>query len=167
MPEIIDWIDESDQKLGEVDLDKAHNEALLHRLVVIYVLNTKGEILVQVRPSGRLDHSSAGHLGLNEDYDVAASRELCEELGICDAKLEEIGRGTYDGIEPEVEEKRIRHLYRLYQCKAKPRQLRKGEVKSAYWADPLKVWEEMKRDRENLKYCGNFKHSLELFLHPR
>lgn len=93
MSELVDLVDEKDAKIGEAYLTDAHNQAILHRLVVVYVTNSKGEILVQVRPSGRLDHSSAGHLGLNEQYGDAALRELCEELGICDAQLKEIGQG--------------------------------------------------------------------------
>lgn len=164
MDELVDLIDENDVKQGETFLSKAHNEGLLHRLAVTYVINAKREILVQVRPSGRHDHSSAGHLGINEEYQKAASRELCEELGICDVQLEEIAEGTYDGIEPEVGEKRIRHRYKLYVCKAEPGQLNEEEVRRVYWADPSKIWEDMKNDPNNRKYCGNFKHSLQLFL---
>lgn len=71
------WVDENDAVLGEVDREKAHKEGLLHRVAAIYLVNDRGEILVNERAKdGYLDHSSAGHVDVGESYLEAAKREL-------------------------------------------------------------------------------------------
>jgi isopentenyldiphosphate isomerase len=79
MDEVI-WVDEQDNILGSVTLDKAHLDGLLHRIAVVYLTNDLGQILIQERDDGRLDHSAAGHVDIGESYLEAAKRELAEEL---------------------------------------------------------------------------------------
>ena len=43
-------VDEKDNILGEISREKAHQEGLLHRISVIYLINEKKEILVNERP---------------------------------------------------------------------------------------------------------------------
>src|SRR3989338_4420810 len=86
------WVDNNDNVLGEITREKAHQEGLLHRVAVIYVVNDKNEILVNERAKdGYLDHSSAGHVDIGESYLEAAKRELEEELGISGIELQEVG----------------------------------------------------------------------------
>lgn len=105
MTELVEWIDKNDKVLGVVPLKKAHGEFLLHKIAVVYVVNSDGQILVQERLSGRLDHSAAGHVDPGESYEQAAKRELCEELGICGVELLEIGESTVNAIEPDNEKR--------------------------------------------------------------
>ena len=61
---------------------------LLHREVRVWVYNKKAEILFQKRSitkdayPGLLDASVDGPVGLNDNYNKAAIRELKEETGI-------------------------------------------------------------------------------------
>lgn len=161
------WVDEKDNILGKISREKAHKEGILHRIAVIYLTRDSGDILIQRRMSGRLDHSSAGHVDPGESYLEAAKRELCEELGVCGVKLKEIGESVSDEIEPEAGHNRVRHKYKIYGYRGEPKDLKKDEVKSVYWANPLEVYEDMKSDFGNEKYCGGFKDSLRCFLEAR
>lgn len=154
------WVDEQDAVLGEVTRQKAHEEGLLHRLVAIYLLNDKNDILVHERTKdGHLDHSSAGHVDVGESYLEAAKRELEEELGVAGAELQEIGvaksKDTWETGSCSV-------IFRVFICWAAPITLKADEVKSVYWADPKEVLEDMRAHPE--KYTNGFKNTLKLFL---
>lgn len=114
-------VDENDNELGVISIEKAHREGLFHRIVVVYLTKKNGQILVQERMSGRLDHSSAGHVDPGENYLEAAKRELKEELGI-ERELSELGKTISDEIEPEANNNRIRHIYKIFECQAGSRQ---------------------------------------------
>jgi len=160
------WVDEDDNELGIIPREKAHREALLHRIVVVYLVRANRDILIQERMSGRLDHSSAGHVDPGEDYLTAAKRELKEELGIeCD--LKEMGKVASKDVEPEADGNTIRHMSMIYVCNAEPGELAAGEVKSVFWANPHKIWNDMQHDPNNEKYCGGFKTSLAFYLNQQ
>ena len=107
------WVDENDQELGVIPVEKAHREGLLERVVVIYVTREDGQILVQERTDdGRFDHSSAGHVDPGEDYFQAAKRELKEELGI-ECGLVELGKTLSDESVPGEKPHRLRHLFKI------------------------------------------------------
>ncbi len=156
------WVDENDNVLGETTREKAHKEGLLHRVVVIYVVNDKGEIIVSERAKGEhlLDHSSAGHVDVGEDYLSAAKRELEEELGIADVELNEIGYAQAQDKKENIYDRK--HMFRVYVCKAAPVKLKYDEVKSVFWANPKEIYEDMQVNPG--KYTGGFKSTLKLFL---
>jgi len=160
------WVDENDNELGAITREKAHREGFIHRISVIYLTRKSGEILVQERMGGRLDHSCAGHVDVGEDYLQAAKRELKEELGI-ECELTELGKTISDEIKPEADQNRIRHIFKVYECEAEPGNLAENEVGSVFWANPKTIYEEMKSDDGNKKFCGGFKASLEFFLEKK
>lgn len=159
-------VDEKDHELGLVSREEAHRKGLLHRISVIYLTREDGSILVQERMSGRLDHSCAGHVEPGEDYADAAKRELMEELGIA-AELQELGKTSSGEIRPDRNHDHVRHIFIIFECRAEPGRLGKNDVKSVHWSDPKEVWEKMKTDPDNKKFCGGFKSSLEFFLKKR
>lgn len=146
--------------LGEITRQKAHQEGLLHRVAVIYVVNEKGEILVNERADGgHLDHSSAGHVDVGENYLEAAKRELEEELGIIGVELKDIGSTQAQDIGETFNSK---HMFRVYVCRAVPVKLKKDEVKSVFWANPKEVYGDMQVSPK--KYTGGFKNTIKLYL---
>lgn len=156
------WVDELDNELGVVSREKAHREGLLHRIAVVYLINESGQILIQHRTDGRLDHSSAGHVDVGEDYETAAARELQEELGVS-YEIAEIGKCLSD--EPDqTKHTHVRHIFKIFTAKGEPGKLAPREVKTVFWADPKAVWQEMQSDPENKKFCGGFTASLKLYL---
>ena len=88
MEEIIDLLDEKGKVIGEVSKEKAHKSGLFHRVVHVWILNDKNQILVQRRSKAKdfypnvWDVSFAGHIGAGETSLLSAIREGYEELGI-------------------------------------------------------------------------------------
>jgi isopentenyldiphosphate isomerase len=87
--ELFDLVDERDCVIGTVRRGDAHRDpSLIHRSVQILVTDGDGRILLQLR-SARKDlfpgyycASASGHVTAGETYDVTASREIMEELGV-------------------------------------------------------------------------------------
>jgi 16S rRNA (adenine1518-N6/adenine1519-N6)-dimethyltransferase len=80
-------VDDQDRLLGDATRAEVHGNNLRHRAVHIFVFNHLGELFLQKRSRRKdrhprlWDSSAAGHVDAGEDYDVAANRELREELG--------------------------------------------------------------------------------------
>lgn len=155
-------VDKDDNEIGKMPMIEAHQKNVLHRIVVIYVTNNEGQILIQERrDNGKLDHSSAGHVDPGETYYEAAKRELFEELGIKDIDLKEIGYSVSGG--PDGFGSHAYHRYKCYMCRATPGILDPEEVKSVYWADPKEILKDMESDGAH-KYTAGFKDSLKIYL---
>jgi 16S rRNA (adenine1518-N6/adenine1519-N6)-dimethyltransferase len=81
-------VDDQDRLLGDAARAEVHGNNLRHRAVHIFVFNHLGELFLQKRSRWKdrhpllWDSSAAGHVDAGEDYDVAANRELREELGV-------------------------------------------------------------------------------------
>lgn len=157
------WVDERDNVLGEIERGEAHDKELLHRVVAVYLTRPNGDILVQERKSGRLDHSCAGHVDPGEPYDVAAAREFREELSIAGKPLLEIAYYTSDEFHPRHKH-HVRHKYKLYLCDGEEFKIDPEEVKRAFWDDPMKIYADMENDPEHNKYTGGFHDSLPRYL---
>ncbi len=144
----------------------AHTNGTPHRIAVTYLENDKDEILVQVRMSGRLDHSSAGHVDPGESYLETAKRELKEELGIEGENLISIGKGRSEEKSPISEHNpepiHLVHVFEVFACKSEPKDLAKDEVKKVYWARPGNIIKEMKESPE--KFTGGFMESIKVYL---
>ena len=153
-------VNEKDEVIGTMPKAEAHKNGTLHRIAVTYVENSKGEILIQNRADGYLDHSSAGHVDPGESYEEAARRELSEELGIASVVLKRIGHGMTKG--EKYPGTVVSHVFDIFNCTAEPGELQVEEVKSVYWADPYKIKEEMQKDES--KFCGGFVESLKIYL---
>lgn len=87
MEDIFDIVDENDQVIGSAPRSEVHASGARHRAVHIFVFNSQGEILLQLRSASKDKHpntwdtSCCGHVDSGETYDIAAGREFQEELG--------------------------------------------------------------------------------------
>lgn len=114
--EYLDVVDTRDKVIGQESRKSIHRNHLIHRGVHVLVVNTRGEILIQLRSThlgtypGYLDASAGGHVQSGETYNQAAGRELLEELGCHDSGLEHVT--TYDGYSVRQFEKRALFLHR-------------------------------------------------------
>ena len=86
--EMFDVVDEQNQVVRQATRREVHANDWLHRAVHIFVLNSRGQVFLQLRshlkdkkPS-KWDSSAAGHLDAGEDYLSCAVRELEEEVGV-------------------------------------------------------------------------------------
>jgi isopentenyl-diphosphate delta-isomerase len=152
----------NDEVIGTMPRELAHKNGTPHRIAVIYLENDSGEILVQVRKGGRLDHSAAGHLDPGETYVEGAKRELKEELGIDGTDLKEIGSGKSVDLNL-LKNINCIHIFKVFLAKANPKELQKEEVTEVYWKKPLEVLDEMNKDTED-RFTGGFKSSLQVYL---
>lgn len=88
--EFLDILDENGKFTGEtMDRKKIHDLGIWHRCVHVWIINSKGELLLQKcgkKPPNKLaglwDVSAAGHVEAGESVEDAALKELREELGI-------------------------------------------------------------------------------------
>ncbi|MBN1597532.1 MAG: isopentenyl-diphosphate Delta-isomerase [Bacteroidales bacterium] len=93
-------VDENDNQIGTAEKLKAHEEALLHSAVSVFIVNTKGDLLVQRRAlskyhsGGLWSNTCCTHPFPGETNIGAAGRRLMEEMGM-KCKLEKLFHFTY------------------------------------------------------------------------
>jgi len=86
--ELFDIVDDQDQVIGQLARSEVHRRKLLHRAVSIFVFNSRGQLLLQLRSATKDEYplcytsSASGHVSAGETYDETAPRELQEELGL-------------------------------------------------------------------------------------
>jgi isopentenyl-diphosphate delta-isomerase len=80
-------VDEQDIEQGTMEKMEAHEKALLHRAISVFIFNSNGEMLLQQRAAGKYHsgglwtNSCCSHPRPGEDTLVAATRRLREEMG--------------------------------------------------------------------------------------
>ena len=102
----VDVVDENDNVTGRATYEEANEKKLIFRAANVFVFNSEGKIFVHKRnrnlPTfpGLWDVKVGGIVDSGESYEEAAIRELKEEAGIEDVKLEPLflfknRRGTH------------------------------------------------------------------------
>lgn len=100
MEEHVVLVDERDTEIGTMEKQRAHAEGRLHRALSVFVLNARGEMLLQRRAAskyhsgGLWTNACCSHPRPGEPVEAAARRRLREEMGI-DCPLEPAFRFTY------------------------------------------------------------------------
>lgn len=87
--EFVDVLDDSGKLTGKVVAkSEAHAKGLWHRATHVWLVNNRGELLIQKRASRKAlwpdawDVSVAGHISAGEDSVSTSIREVNEELGL-------------------------------------------------------------------------------------
>lgn len=87
--ELFDLVDEDGQVVGSALRQQVHgNPSLLHPVIHCVVLNSRGELLLQLRAlsktvqPGKWDLSVGGHVASGEPVEAALAREMAEEIGV-------------------------------------------------------------------------------------
>jgi 8-oxo-dGTP pyrophosphatase MutT (NUDIX family) len=99
--ELVEIVDEAGAVLQIVPRAQMRAERLRHRCTYIVVIDSQEQLVVHRRADwkdvwpGRWDLAFGGVVGVGEDWDEAAARELQEEAGV-DGVLVAIGGGTFD-----------------------------------------------------------------------
>ncbi|HKU18172.1 MAG TPA: NUDIX domain-containing protein [Candidatus Saccharimonadales bacterium] len=101
-PDAYEVLDEAGHKTGKVlDRETVHKQELWHEVVNVWIMNSKGEVLLQLRAPGMelapnvWDVAVGTHLRPGEDPQQAAIRCLHTELGV------------------EVAPEQLRHLFNI------------------------------------------------------
>jgi 8-oxo-dGTP pyrophosphatase MutT (NUDIX family) len=93
--EVVAIVDKENNVVGSAPRSRMRTEGLTHRATYILVFNTEGHLFVQKRTPtkdiypGYSDVATGGVVLAGETYEVAAARELGEELGIQGVSLTE------------------------------------------------------------------------------
>lgn len=137
--DLVDVVDHDDRVVNSVTRAEMRARNLRHRAVGILVLSSAGRLLVHRRSDdkdvwpGRWDIAAGGVVDAGETYEVAARRELAEELGIEGASLRGIGAGRFD-------DDHVRLFAQFFSCTWDgPIEFTDGEVAEARWV----LWPEL------------------------
>lgn len=93
-------VNEKDEAVGVGEKFQTHRDGLLHRAFSIFILNSRGELLLQRRALGKYhspglwSNTCCGHPRPGEQIRGAARRRLKAEMGL-DCRLTEFGRCIY------------------------------------------------------------------------
>ena len=147
----ITYVDERDTVIGAGPQGEAHEKGIIHRVIRIYLYNSKGEILLQKRADhlrtnpGKWNESVAGHVDEGETYLQAAEREMEEEIGVRGVELKELKK-IYTEETEENKRKRFTMLYLgTYDGEVRPDFDEVSEVK---WVMPEDLRTEMAQHPE-------------------
>jgi isopentenyldiphosphate isomerase len=134
--ELVDRLDEMGNVDGVVSRREVRAGNLLHRSVLIAVVNDADELLVHRRASWKdvwpdaWDIAVGGVVGAGEAWEAAAARELVEETGVS-AELGYLGEGEYADAD-------VREIARVYHARTDgPFSFDDGEIVEAAWV-PLR-----------------------------
>lgn len=88
--ELVIVVDEDDNIVTHLPRKEAHEKKLLHRGISVLVFNDQGQVMLQKRSlkkdsnPGKWSNATGGHVSKDESYDLAAQREIIEELKLND-----------------------------------------------------------------------------------
>ena len=166
MEEFFDVLNEKGEYTGKVEnREKCHKEGLWHKAVVVFIINSKGQVLLQKRSSKKKlwpnmwDITAGGHVLKGEFGFEAIIRECEEELGIKLQKndLTFIGSTKSTNIKGEIVNNHFNENYiarkEIDESKLK---LQEDEVSEVKWIDKEDIIARIKdnyngiTDKENM-----------------
>lgn len=115
--EFVILVDKHDNELGFMEKMEAHQKALLHRAISVFIFNTNGEWLLQRRAfskyhsGGLWTNACCTHPFPNESNIDAANRRLKEEMGM-HCSLKELFSFSYkEVLDHELTEHEFDHVF--------------------------------------------------------
>lgn len=158
-------VDEQDVPIGLMPKMEAHEKALLHRAFSVFVLNSKGEIMLQQRAADKYHspllwtNTCCSHQREGESNLKAGKRRLMEEMGFV-TDLEEVFSFIYKApFDNGLTEHEYDHVMIGY-YNGEP-QINPEEVASWKWMLPADIREDMAENEES--YTAWFKIIFEKF----
>lgn len=132
------YVDQKDRAIGSGAIEEAYEAGYVLRIVRIFIINSKGEILLQKRSkNSKWDQSAGGHVDVGETYLKAAKRELFEEMGVKGVKLIKITKFYTEDQQFEYTRRRFNVLY--YGLYSGPVAIDNDEVADYSWISPPKL----------------------------
>lgn len=110
-------VDENDNQTGVAGKMEVHHKGLLHRAVSVFILNTRGEWILQRRAldkyhsNGLWTNTCCTHPAPGESVRASAERRLMEEMGI-QCSLVELFTFIYrEKLDNELTEHELDHVF--------------------------------------------------------
>ncbi len=110
-------VDENDREIGTMEKMEAHHKSALHRAVSVFIVNSKGEWLLQQRAldkyhsKGLWTNTCCSHPRPGETNHETAMRRLQEEMGM-KTELEELFSFIYcEKLENNLSEHELDHVF--------------------------------------------------------
>ena len=164
MAEFVDVLNEQNEVVGKAPRSEVNARNLRHRCVYVIVVNKKGEWLVTKRTAVKkvypslLEIARGGTCAAGESFEECARRELEEEVGVKNAKLEFLF--DFD-FKDEFINERVRVFKCVYDERAGPLKLQKEEVAASFFVSEEKL-RETARERPQ-DFCPDCFPVLRLF----
>uniref|UniRef100_UPI003562ADB2 isopentenyl-diphosphate Delta-isomerase n=1 Tax=Muriicola sp. TaxID=2020856 RepID=UPI003562ADB2 len=141
-------VNENDEEVGTMPKMEAHEKAVLHRAFSVFIMNSKGETMLQQRAAHKYHspllwtNTCCSHQRLGETNIQAGKRRLREEMGF-QTELRELFSFIYKApFDNGLTEHELDHVM-LGQYEGEP-EINTEEVASWKWMTP----EDIKRDIE-------------------
>ena len=146
-------VDTEDNPIGIMPKMEAHQKALLHRAFSVFIINQKGELMLQKRAldkyhsPGLWTNTCCSHQREGEENIAAAKRRLKEEMGFS-TSLEELFSFIYKAsFDNGLTEHELDHVFiGYYEGNPLPN---KTEVESWKWMDLEKIKNAIKDDPQD------------------
>jgi isopentenyldiphosphate isomerase len=146
--EMVDIINENNQVIKQELKSAAHLQGLLHRTILVEVINSKGEYLLVKQASDRQDPNKyvspvGGHIKAGESEIAAMKRETKEEIGLTEFTYKYIGRAIYNR---EVNNRKENHMFILYEIYSNENPVLNQESVGYKWFPKNELKETMKNN---------------------
>ena len=154
-------VDEHDKVIGEMEKIHAHQLGVLHRAFSVFVLNSKGEMLMQQRAlskchsGGLWTNTCCSHPRPGEETLAAAKRRLKEEMGM-ELELKKLGTFIYKtseqtvGFEDGLTEHEYDHVFTAVSDQDPV--INKEEVEDFKWMSIPDIKESLKTEKEKFTF---------------
>lgn len=164
--ELIDICDENNNPLNIQRIkSEVHKNGLWHRTAHIWIYNSKGEVLIQLRAKDKPIHpdvwdiSVAGHVWAGEEPIVSGLREIEEEIGL-KFKKEDLDFWTIKKIEAPFKKFKNNEFYYIYFLKydgdINKTILQKEEVQKAQFFTVSQIKKDLKMNPEKYLPHGDY-----------
>jgi isopentenyldiphosphate isomerase len=164
--DLVEIYDENNTPLGiQKEVNKVHRDGSWHRAVHVWLYNSKGELILQLRSGkkkfypNRWDTSAAGVIDVGEEPHLAALRELKEELGISanEKELRHIKIAKHRRKSRELQKNEFCYIYLLkFDGEMNELQLQKDEVEAIRFLRPEIVEKELQTTPEKYVPHGDY-----------
>ncbi|HSW98793.1 MAG TPA: NUDIX domain-containing protein [Candidatus Saccharimonadales bacterium] len=138
-------VDEHDREVGAAMTAEVWEKGLYHRIVSVFVLDARGQMLLQRRSvqvkafPGCWDQAAGGHVDAGHGYDDTAALELAEETGLQGMPLETVATYRFN---TQDEGRTINQFVRVYVARVPHGALVKpaaDEVGELRWFTPAEL----------------------------